>query len=65
MTTRPISQAIGFEELRWLSDLQYRKRKGQMPDLVGAGLVRRGLIERNAGGYQLTARGRIALAKLG
>jgi len=36
-----------------------------MPNLIGARLVRRGLIEGQTGGYRLTARSRIALAKLG
>jgi hypothetical protein len=65
VTVQPASPAVGFEELRWLAELNYAKRKGQMPELIGAKLVKRGLIERMGDGYVLTARGRIALAKLG
>jgi predicted transcriptional regulator len=36
-----------------------------MPEIVGAKLLTRGLIERREGRFSLTARGRIALAKLG
>ncbi len=36
-----------------------------MPDRIGASLLTRGLIERKETGFTLTARGRIALAKLG
>lgn len=34
-------------------------------EIIGARLLTRGLIERKAGGFALTARGRIALTKLG
>jgi len=60
-----MDQVIGFSELRWLQELTSKKRKGIMPDIIGARLLRRGLIERTSGGFELTARGRIALAKLG
>jgi hypothetical protein len=56
---------VGFDELRWLRELSYQRRKQEVPDLVGAKLLTRGLIERTTRGYVLTARGRIALAKLG
>jgi hypothetical protein len=36
-----------------------------MPETIGASLLLRGLIERKAGGFVLTAKGRICLAKLG
>jgi len=36
-----------------------------VPELIGARLLKRGLIERTVGGFALTARGRIALIKLG
>ena len=58
-------QTVGFSELRWLQELTYKKRKGEMPEIIGARLLKRGLIERKNGGFALTARGRIALSKLG
>jgi hypothetical protein len=60
-----MEQAIGFDELRWLQELNLRTPKKAVPDLIGARLLTRGLIERKPGGFALTARGRIALAKLG
>ena len=60
-----MDQAIGFDELRWLQELTYRTRKTEVPEIVGARLLTRGLVERKVGGYALTARGLIALAKLG
>jgi hypothetical protein len=60
-----MDQAVGFSELRWLQELNFKKRKGVMPELIGARLLSRGLIERKNGGFALTARGRIAIAKLG
>jgi hypothetical protein len=56
---------VGFDELCWLHDLTRKKPKAEMPESVGALLVTRGLIERKDGAFALTARGRIALAKLG
>jgi hypothetical protein len=60
-----MDQTVGFSELRWLQELTHKRRKGVMPEMIGAKLLKRGLIERNNGGFALTARGRIALAKLG
>ncbi len=60
-----MDQIVGFSELRWLQELTYTKRKGVMPEIIGARLLRRGLIERTNVGFALTVRGRIALAKLG
>lgn len=60
-----MDQAIGFDELHWLQELTYRTRKTEVPEIVGARLLTRGLVERKVGGYALTARGLIALAKLG
>lgn len=60
-----MDQMVGFPELRWLQELTYKNRKGVMPEIIGARLLRRGLIERKPGGFALTARGRIALVKLG
>jgi hypothetical protein len=60
-----VNQAIGFDELRWLQELGSRTRKKAVPELIGARLLTRRLIERAPGGFALTARGRIALAKLG
>ena len=60
-----MDQTVGFDELRWLRELTYRTPKAGMPEIVGARLLTRGLIERKEGRFSLTARGRIALAKLG
>ena len=60
-----MNEVVGFDELLWLLELSFRKQKKAVPDLIGARLVTRGLIERTAGGFTLTARGRIALTKLG
>jgi hypothetical protein len=51
--------------MRWLRELTYQTRRMEMPELVGAKLLARGLIELKEGRFSLTARGRIALAKLG
>jgi len=60
-----MNEAVGFDELLWLLELSRRKQKKPVPDLIGARLVTRGLIERTAAGFALTTRGRIALTKLG
>jgi hypothetical protein len=60
-----MDQVVGFDELRWLQELTLKTRKSVMPELIGARLLTRGLIERKDGRLSLTARGRIALAKLG
>lgn len=60
-----MEQAIGFDELRWLQELNSNTQKKGVPELIGARLLTRGLIERKPGGFALTRRGRIALAKLG
>ena len=60
-----MEQVIGFDELRWLRELHQNEHKKGVPDMVGARLLTRGLIERRADGFTLTARGRIALKKLG
>ena len=59
-----MDQAIGFDEVHWLQELQSAAQKKKVPDIIGARLLTRGLIERKPGGFALTARGRIALAKL-
>ena len=60
-----MDELVAFEELRWLQTLISAKtRKQQVPQLVEASLLRRGLVERKVGVLELTARGRIALAKL-
>lgn len=59
-----MDQAIGFDELRWLRELSFRTPKGGMPEVIGARLLTRGLVEQKSGRFSLTARGRIALAKL-
>jgi hypothetical protein len=60
-----VNEIVGFVELRWLRELSFTTRKQAVPELVGARLVKRGLVERTVNGLVLTARGRIALAKLG
>lgn len=60
-----MENAIGFDELRWLQELNARKQKKAVPDPVSRLLLARGLIEYTPGGLALTNRGRIALAKLG
>ena len=60
-----MDETVGFGELRWLQEISARKGKQQVPELMGARLLKRGLVERRTGGFNLTARGRIALAKLG
>lgn len=60
-----MDEIVGFDELRWLRELTYKTQKAEMPEIIGTRLLTRGLIERKAGGFALTARGRIALAKLG
>jgi len=60
-----MDQAIGFDELHWLQELQFSTQKKAVPELIGTRLLTRKLIERKVGGFALTARGRIALAKLG
>jgi hypothetical protein len=56
---------VGFDELRWLQELARTARKKEIPENIGTRLTMRGLVERNASSFTLTARGRIALAKLG
>ena len=60
-----MEQAIGFDELHWLQELNFTTVKKAVPEMIGARLLRRGLIERKPSGFALTPRGRIALAKLG
>jgi hypothetical protein len=60
-----MNEIVGFDELRWLRELSYKTRKTAVPPLIGFKLLTRGLIERKGGGFVLTARGRIALARLG
>ena len=60
-----MDEIVGFGELRWLQEISVRKGKQQVPELMGARLLKRGLVERRIGGFTLTPRGRIALAKLG
>ena len=60
-----MEEIVGFTELRWLRELSVNSRRRALPELVGARLLKRGLIERTIGGFALSARGRIALAKLG
>lgn len=57
-------EAVSFAELRWLREVA-GKARAVVPEIIEARLLKRGLIERKAGGVAITARGRIALAKLG
>ncbi len=60
-----MDQAIGFDELHWLQELQFATQKKKVPEWIGTRLLTRKLIEPKPGGFALTPRGRIALAKLG
>jgi hypothetical protein len=60
-----MDEIVGFDELRWLRELSFKAQKKVVPEMIEAKLLTRGLIERKTGGFALTARGRIALAKLG
>ena len=35
-----MDQTIAFSELRWLQELTYTKRKGVMPEIIGARLLK-------------------------
>lgn len=60
-----MNEIVGFDELVWLRELSRVKQKRQVPEIIGAKLLTRGLVERKTDGFMLTARGRIALVKLG
>ena len=60
-----MEEAIRFDELHWLQELQSGTQLKLVPETIGARLLTRGLVERRSGGLTLTERGRIALAKLG
>ena len=60
-----MEQAIGFDELQWLQELQSATQKTKLPEPIRMRLLVRRLIEPKPGGFALTARGRLALAKLG
>jgi len=61
-----MKEAVGFEELRWLQALAHGSTRNKaLPAPIGARLLVRGLLEIKDGSFALTARGRIALAKLG
>jgi hypothetical protein len=60
-----MDEPIGFDEFRWLQELAHKTPKGAMPEPIEARLLKRRFIERKAGHFLLTARGRLALAKLG
>lgn len=60
-----MDEIVRFAELRWLREISFTARRQAVPELIGARLLKRGLIERKVGGFALTVRGRIALAKLG
>ena len=59
-----MDKAIGFDELHWLQEIRAATRTRVIPEPMGVVLLARGLIERKGSSFQLTARGRIALAKL-
>jgi len=56
---------VGFDEFRWLQELTRTTQKAVMPAIIGTRLLARGLIEQKGSRFSLTAKGRIALAKLG
>jgi hypothetical protein len=60
-----MDQAVGFDELRWLQELTLKTPKQAVPALIEAKLLKRGLVEHRNNVLALTARGRIAIAKLG
>jgi hypothetical protein len=60
-----VDAPVGFDELRWLQEVAHAARQKEVPAIIGARLLMRGLVEGKAGSFTLTARGRIALAKLG
>jgi hypothetical protein len=60
-----MDQAIGFDELHWLQELESATQKTRIPEPMRTRLLIRRLIEPKPGGFTLTAKGRIALAKLG
>jgi hypothetical protein len=60
-----MDEIVGFDELRWLRELSFKAQNKLVPEVIKAKLLVRGLIERTTVGFALTARGRIALAKLG
>lgn len=59
-----MDKAIGFDELHWLQEIQSGGRTKTIPETMGASLLARKLVERKGTSFELTARGRIALAKL-
>lgn len=60
-----MNEIVGFDELLWLREISLAKPKREVPEIVGEKLVTRGLVVHENGGFALTPRGRIALAKLG
>jgi hypothetical protein len=60
-----MEQAIGFDELRWLQTLNVKTQGAAVPAMMATRLLARGLVQRQAGSFALTTRGRIALVKLG
>ena len=59
-----VLEVVSFVELRWLREVSVKAR-ATIPEIIEARLLKRGLIERTTGGVMVTARGRIALSKLG
>jgi hypothetical protein len=56
---------VSFNEFRWLQELTAKTQPKDIPEVVGAVLLARGFVERKNGGFAITRRGHIALAKLG
>jgi hypothetical protein len=48
-----------------LQELTAKTQPKDIPEVVGAVLLARGFVERKNGGFAITRRGHIALAKLG
>lgn len=59
-----MEQTISFDELRWLQVLNTRTQVREIPESIEIRLVARRLVERMGIRPELTARGKIALAKL-
>ena len=36
-----MEQAVGFDELRWLQELEFKKQRAEMPERIGSNLLTR------------------------
>ena len=60
-----MDRPVSFDEFRWLQELTAGTQRKEIPEVISAALVVRGLVERKNGRFALTPKGQIALAKLG